>query len=735
MLKRILGGAAVLGWVMGMGGVARGEEWAAKTGPLMTRWAKDVSPEKVWGEYPRPQMVRSDWMNLNGVWEYRKGQEGEKVGFGKELPGKILVPFPVESALSGVMEHLDRMVYRRTFTVPSEWGGKRVLLHFGAVDWGCSVYINKKKVGTHRGGYDAFTYDVTDRLKKGTAEQEVEVVVWDPTDVGDQPRGKQVNDPHGIFYTSTTGIWQTVWLEPVSQEHIEEVKMVPDVAGKYVRVTALGTAQEVDVKVMAGGTIIAEQRGRGEMVIPMAEAHLWSPEDPYLYDLEVSAGQDSVKSYFGMRSIAIAKDEKGVNRIMLNGKALFEVGMLDQGFWPDGIYTAPSDEAMKFDIEQQKKLGFNLIRKHVKVEPARWYYWCDHLGMLVWQDMPSADNKTEKGKEEYQAELKRLVETHWNSPSIVMWVVFNEGWGEFDVPKVVAEVKRLDPTRLVDNASGWTDAGVGDVVDMHLYPGPGAPKTEEKRAAVLGEFGGLGLATWGHLWKSDRNFSYAGQESAEGLTEQYVRLLSKAWELNASAGLSACIYTQTTDVEGEINGVMTYDRVLKGDAEQIRQVNLGKGPKFATFTVVPSALEGGQTWRYTTDKPGEGWTKSAFDDSAWKQGPSGFGVGQTPGGIVRTKWETGDIWLRRDMEIPAGIEPGDLKLWMHHDDGCEVYINGVLATRRSHAVSGYEEQPLSKQAQGALVTGKNEVAVHCSNTGGPGYIDVGLVRVEEKRGD
>lgn len=735
-VKRI----ALLGMAVGMAlaGVrgAHAAEWEAKKAPLMTRWAKDVTPETAHREYPRPQMVRADWLNLNGMWQYAKATEGQKPPHGKDLEGRVLVPFPVESALSGVMEHMDRVSYRRTFKVPQEWAGKRVLLNFGAVDWGCTVYVNKKRVGQHRGGYDAFSLDITDALKKGDAEQEVVLTVWDPSDFGDQPRGKQMAKPHGIWYTPSTGIWQTVWIEPVARAHVEDLKIVPDVDGKSVRVTPTVTGGgDVKVRVLSGGKVLAEKSGAagGEIVLPVADAHLWSPEDPFLYDLDVSAGEDSVKSYFGMRKVEVAKDEKGVNRIMLNGKPVFEVGMLDQGFWPDGLYTAPTEEAMRFDIEQQKKLGFNLIRKHVKVEPATWYYWTDKLGMLVWQDMPSANNKTDKSKEQYEAELKRLIETHWNHPSIVMWVVFNEGWGQYDTPRVTELAKKLDPTRLVNNASGWTDAGAGDVVDMHLYPGPGCPKADGKRAAVLGEFGGLGLVLPGHEWW-EKHFSYAGQSSPDELAEQYTRLLSRAWQLKESAGLCAAVYTQTTDVEGEINGLMTYDRVLKTDAEKLRLANTGQGPLIETVTVVPSAQDGTPEWRYTTERPAsEDWASAGFDDKAWKTGPAGFGTGDVPNGVIRTKWETPDIWARREIELPAGVKPNDLKLWLHHDDGCEVYLNGVLASRRRHSVEGYEEQPISKEAQATIKPGgKNVLAVHCKNDGGRGYADVGVVRLIEK---
>lgn len=757
MRRMVLAGVVA---VMAAAGVASGAEWQPKQAPLMTKWAKDVRADRVLPEYPRPQMARDRWLNLNGVWEFARATEGEKAPVGGKLAGRILVPFPVESALSGVMEQAERVWYRRTFAVPKEWGGQRVLLHFGAVDWEATVWVNGKEVGTHRGGYDPFSFDVTDALKP-EGEQEVVVGVYDPTDAGDQPRGKQVKEPRGIFYTPTTGIWQTVWLEPVPRTYIPSIKVVPDVDGKCVRVTTpLENGNDnltINVRVLSGGKTVGLKGGhRGEeIVVPLEDARLWSPEDPFLYDLRVSVGKDldAVRSYFGMRKVEVAKDAKGTPRILLNGKDVFQVGMLDQGFWPDGLYTAPTDEALRFDIQVQKDLGFNLIRKHVKVEPARWYYWCDKLGVLVWQDMPHGNNRTDESKKQYELELTRMIESFGNHPSIIMWVVFNEAWGQYDTARVTKLAEDLDPTRLVNNASGWTDAGVGDVVDAHVYPGPGMPTADGRRAAVLGEFGGLGLAMPGHLWW-ERNFSYSGQESPEELVRQYTRLLGRAWQFRESEGLCAAVYTQTTDVEGEINGLMTYDRVLKADAAALRKANLGQTPQIEVQTLVPSAQQEAAVWRYTftapagattqplttqssstTQLPAEGgaWTKPGFDDEGWKQGPGGFGTEGTPGAVVRTNWSTSDVWLRREVELPADVDARDLNLWLHHDEDCEVYINGVLAARKRRYRTEYQETPIRPDAAAALRPGaKNTIAVHCRNTIGGQYVDVGIVRVTER---
>jgi beta-galactosidase/beta-glucuronidase len=554
-------------------------DWQPAAGPLKTRWAKDVTPDNVLPEYPRPQMVRKDWLNLNGLWDIKLGDGTES---------KILVPFAIESALSGVMKHVDRVTYRRSFEIPKGWSGQQVLLHFGAVDWESKVTLNGKELGVHRGGYDAFSYNITDALK-GEGAQEITVEVFDPTDLGGQPRGKQKLKPGSIMYTATTGIWQTVWLEPVPPAHIESLRIVPDVDDGCLRLTVVGSGS-VEAVASEDGKDIAQVTGQAgsELKLSIPNPKLWSPDSPHLYDLRVALKSgdktvDAVTSYFGMRKIALGKDDKGVTRMMLNGKPVFQVGPLDQGFWPDGIYTAPTDEALRFDIAETKRLGFNTTRKHVKVEPDRWYYWCDKLGLLVWQDMPCGNSYTDKpqpiDKPQFKSELVNMVKNLWNHPSIIMWVVFNENQGQHDTEALVAEVKALDPSRLVNNASGNDDKNCGDVIDKHTYPGPESPKPEENRAAVLGEFGGLGLPVDGHTW-SQKTWGYEGTKNIEDLTNGYEKLLRKSWDLNATAGLSAVIYTQLTDVETECNGLLTYDREInKVVPERAAAANSGKRPK------------------------------------------------------------------------------------------------------------------------------------------------------------
>ena len=723
-------------------GLAPARAWKPARAPLMTRWAKDVTPDNVHPEYPRPQLVRQDWLNLNGLWQLDFAKAADDAPpLGKELSRRILVPFPVESALSGVMRHGDRLWYRRHVTVPAAWAGMRTLLHFGAVDWEATVWLNGKRLGRHRGGYDPFTFDITDALKPH-GEQELVVGVWDPTDAGRQPRGKQVRKPGGIFYTPTTGIWQTVWLEPVPGASIADLMIVPDVDSGKVRVTVrgrgTGAKDTVQVTALDGGHSVASARGTIDHAVelPIPHARLWSPTSPFLYELRAElrdGGQteDRVQSYFGMRKIAVGKDNEGITRILLNGRFLCQVGPLDQGFWPDGLYTAPTDEALKYDIETAKKLGFNMARKHVKVEPDRWYYWCDRLGLLVWQDMPSGNGAAGgEAARQFERELRRMIDGRRNHPSVIMWVVFNEGWGQFDTKRLTALVKQHDPSRLANCASGWTDRGTGDAHDLHAYPGPASPEPEAARAAVLGEFGGLGLGVDGHTW-SNKTWGYQGMNSKNELTRRYELLLRRVYRLKEKPGLSAAVYTQITDVETEANGLMTYDRaVLKVDAGRVAAVNQGDfshAPQVRV--VVPTSQTKGLPWRYTLDTPPRDWFKPGFDDSAWQHGPGGFGTKGTPGAAVRTEWKTADIWLRRDLTLPEG-RLGNLYFSLHHDEDAEVYLNGVLAAKVTGYVIEYEEVPINREARAALKPGKNHIAVHCHQTTGGQYVDVGIVEVK-----
>ena len=733
-----------------VGGLATGsaqQAWHLAEGPLKTRWTKEVSPNNALPEYPRPQMVRREWRSLNGIWDLAitSKEASQPTGF-----TPILVPYPVESALSGVRRTItekDRLWYRRQFEVPRKWTGQRVWLHFGAVDFETMVWVNDQRIGEHQGGYDGFSFDITDALKP-SGPNELKVAVWDPTDAGPYARGKQVRKPdQGIFYTACSGIWQTVWLEPVPAAGIAELRITPDVDAGCVRLVVKGrkaaAGQTVEVSVLAGGKVVSHGTGKPdeETALNLPNAHLWSPDDPYLYDLKVilkdgGKAVDSVGSYLGMRKVALGKDEKGVTRIFLNNRPFFMLGPLDQGFWPDGIYTAPTDAALRSDIEITRKLGFNMARKHVKVEPERWYYWADKLGLLVWQDMPAGDRfigdrdpditRSPESARQFEAELEALVHGRYNHPSIVMWVVFNEGWGQYDTARLSRWVKSLDPSRLVNNASGWADRGVGDVHDMHNYPGPGSPKPESDRAAVLGEFGGLGFRVDGHTW-AGKTWGYRGMGSREKLTRQYAKLLRGVYGLKADPGLSAAVYTQTTDVEYEGNGLLTYDReVVKMDPATVLAANLGKlGPEPKTTVLAPTAKEQEVKWRYTTEQPRENWIKPEFDVSNWREGSAGFGTQGTPGALVRTEWRTGDIWLRRQFEL-SNLPSAEVSLRIHHDDDVEIYINGVLAYKSGGASSDYDDYEITPEGRGALKQGQNIIAVHCHQRGGGQYIDVGM---------
>ncbi len=568
-------------------------EWKAAPSTLTTPWTAQVRPDHALPEYPRPQMVRKQWINLNGLWDY--AIEPKEQGRPEKFEGQLLVPFALESSLSGVKRPLtpeQRLWYRRTFTAPP-LKNKRLLLHFGAVDWRTEVFVNGVKAGEHEGGYDPFTFDITAALKN-SSEQELIVSVWDPTDTLLHPRGKQSLKPEGIWYTAVSGIWQTVWLESVPSAYISNVSLIPDLDAKQLRlsVSASGPSAFTATAKLNGKKVgrVSGQTGE-QTVLPLQRIEPWSPDSPVLYDLEiVLKSGDSIKSYFGMRKIEIAKDHTGLNRLFLNGKPMFQIGPLDQGWWPDGLYTPPTDEAIQFDLQTLKKLGFNMLRKHVKVESARYYYWCDKLGLLVWQDMPSAmtaDRATgvrrgsptdatfpAEDAADFERELKALVENLKNTTSIVAWVPFNEGWGEHDTNEILKMVKSLDPSRLVNGPSGWEDRGYGDMKDMHNYPGPNMFSTMPERASVLGEFGGLGYPVEGHLWWTDkRNWGYRTYQTQKELQTAYEDLLQKLSPL-VKSGLAAAVYTQTTDVEGEVNGLMTYDRkMLKLDAEKLAKLH------------------------------------------------------------------------------------------------------------------------------------------------------------------
>ncbi|WP_033291966.1 glycoside hydrolase family 2 protein [Amycolatopsis jejuensis] len=572
-------------------------QWRRTDSPLTTPWTDRVDPVAVLPEYPRPQLRRPDWLNLNGVWEYAgwpvSAAEPRPIGYGE----RILVPFAPESALSGIGRRDEVLWYRRLFEIPESWRGRRVLLHFGAVDQKAEVRVNNQLVVTHEGGYTSFSADITDALRV-SGLQEITVRAEDRTDIEPYPIGKQRNEPGGICYTPTSGIWQTVWLEPVPAERISSLDVSSELAAITVFPQVTGGA-EVELTVSPpNGDEIARVRSvvGGRLRAEIPDPRLWTPDDPFLYDITVrlldTHGDvlDEVTSYRGLRTVEIVPDVDGRPRIALNGRVTFLHGPLDQGYWPDGGYTAPTDAALRFDLEKTKELGFNLVRKHVKVEPARWYYWADRLGLAVWQDMPSlvvsfggppgpAPDPLPEGRQRFEAELRELVAQLQNVTSIVAWVPFNEGWGEFDTARIAALVKELDPTRLVIANSGVNccfsrpDTGSGDIYDDHTYVGPGEPREGDHRALVDGEYGGLGLILDDHRWPGLPNAYEMTADSAD-LTRRYAEVSGRLDRLVSARGLSAAVYTQTTDVENEVNGLLTYDRrVQKLDFEDAADRN------------------------------------------------------------------------------------------------------------------------------------------------------------------
>ncbi|MBL4935528.1 glycoside hydrolase family 2 [Clostridium sp. YIM B02515] len=589
-------------------------KWKPAQGNILTRWAGEIDPCNVLPEYPRPQMKRNNWMNLNGLWDYVIKPDKEDIP--SDFEGKILVPYPLESSLSGVKKSLlpkEKLWYRRSFTVCDKWKKDRLLLHFGAVDWKAEVWINNLKVGEHTGGYYPFTFEITEFIKEG--ENEVVVSVWDPTDTYGQERGKQVLKPKGMFYTPVSGIWQTVWIEPVPKNYIKSIKLIPDIDNEELSVEVEVDAADGEIHIEASAyegnkEIIIDRHSMGETLkLKISSPKLWSPDSPFLYDLKIrlikdAAVIDEITSYFGMRKFSIGEDNIGIKRLLLNNLPLFQNGVLDQGYWPDGLYTTPTDDALKYDVETAKRLGFNMIRKHIKVEPLRWYYHCDKLGIIVWQDMINGGGSIEKlrhllipnlargvsfedtshkkygrhkqsNRDNYKKELKEMIDGLYNTVSIGLWVPFNEAWGQFDASEISKWVKEYDPTRLVDHASGWYDQGSGDIKSVHIYFCKlYMPKKLKNRAAAITEYGGYSLLEKGHVWREDKEYGYKHFETREELKNAYTSLINSQLRPLVPRGVSAAVFTQLTDVETEINGIITYDReVVKIDPEIMKELN------------------------------------------------------------------------------------------------------------------------------------------------------------------
>jgi hypothetical protein len=759
-----------------------GEAWTRGKAPIETRWAGEVSPQNAVTEYPRPLLARSTWTNLNGLWDYAITAR-TVTAVPPSWSGRILVPFCIESSLSGVMQALkpeQKLWYHRTIDIPAAWTGQQIMLHCDAIDWESEVYLDGKLVDRHRGGYDRFSINLTRQVQPGATHHLV-VAVSDPTDSSWNLRGKQTLHPGGASYTACSGIWQTVWLEPVPLAAVEALRIVGDHTGA-LSVTIDGRTPPdptpVTLRVLDGGTEVAKADGvlGAELVggvkenltwykatrtwvtttlnltIPAVKA--WSPDSPALYDLVIELKDkngsviDRVTSHVGMRTVATATDAQGIMRFHLNGKPLMLPGALDQGFWPDGIYTAPTDAALKYDIEAAKELGLVAIRKHLKIEPERYYYWADRLGLLVLQDLPSGgegDPFTDEPLDHEavavcEMEKRRLIQQRWNHPSIIAWIMFNEGWGQYDTLRHAAWAKQLDPSRLIDEASGFPRHGGGDLHDVH----GGNPPKEQRRIGIDSETLGVGLKVSGHMWPGKPwgtgSFDPATGGMKEGWepTEMddaakrwYTRLCADfyrgMWAAKDDTGTSGDFKVQLYDVETEVNGMLTYDRaVWKVDPAVVKRACSGVVMAADTRDIVPCSLTRQVAWRFTTSKPSDAWTTPAFDAASWSEGLNGFG---TPAGKGRvgSEWKTQDIWLRHEFSLTT--VPKHLILRLLHDEDVEVYLNGVLAFRASGFVARHVDGDIEGPALAALKPGRNVIAVHCHQTVGDQHIDVGLLEV------
>ena len=559
---------------------------------MKTPWGERLDPARPLPEYPRPQMRRDRWLNLNGPWDYAITKDGLRPA---AFEGRIIVPFSPEAELSGVGRSPGRdeyLWYRRDVTLPKAFEGRRLLLHFGAVDQEAEVWVNGRHVVSHVGGYLPFSAEITEAVNGESFE--LLVRVRDETDRGERCRGKQSSRPSGIWYTAQSGIWQTVWLEPVPEKYIESLRITPDFDRAIVQIGASLAGEGIARAHFGGKSYVLPAR------IPVPDFEAWSPEHPRLYEFSVSFGEDRVDSYFAMRKFSVERDPQGTPRLFLNNRPYFHNGLLDQGYWPDGLYTAPSDEAFVYDIRKAKDMGFNMLRKHIKVEPLRWYYNCDRIGMLVWQDMPCGggaynplvvsaplitgislrdgchalfSRRDGAERERFRQELGDMIRHLYNCPCVCMWVPFNEGWGQFDAAAIHAYVRALDPTRTVDHASGWHDQGIGEIRSLHVYFRRYDYRPDDRgRAVVLSEFGGYVHRVEEHS-QSERSFGYKKCKTPEALRLSLKALYRDEIAPAKKYGLAAAVYTQLSDVEEELNGLLTYDRkVVKIPPEEIKEI-------------------------------------------------------------------------------------------------------------------------------------------------------------------
>ena len=753
----------LLSFIMFSGLFFHSYAWEKKQARIMTPWSEDIDPENVWQEYPRPQMERGNWFNMNGLWDFAKAK-GMEYTKNESFRNQILVPFPMESALSGIMDTNHEankgkpFVYRRNFTIPKEMKGKNILLHFGAVDWLCKVYINGKLAGEHKGGFDPFYFDITKHLKS-SGKQEIQVYVQDYQEFGGYPHGKQKIGEKVIWYTPATGIWQTVWVEAVNPVHIDRLLITPDVDQSKINIkvsSANATAStKATIKIYDGKKLIETRNNVpvGEVCsISLNAPKLWSPNSPFLYDMQISLEdngkvQDEVKSYFGMRKISLGQF-MGMPCMLLNNEYLFQHGVLDQGYWPDGVYLAPSDEAMVYDLIKTKEFGMNMTRKHIKVEPARWYYHCDRLGLLVWQDLPNPgfgenDKILIDGadiRENFHRESTNIIRSLENYPSIIQWIVYNESWGqpnETITRQSVDVVKGVDDTRLISAASGWNDTEYGDIKDTHWYPEPNVlPNPVNKRASVCGEYGGITLQIPGHQWIGGSEMTYTRVADSDELKERFISFLRQINDLKTK-GICAAVYTQITDVEDEENGLITYDRKV----EKVKPSHIAdiKAAIEFNYTHSPLLMPVDNNWKYytsNTELASDAWKNVAFNDQEWRDGKAGFGSGDQPKDIdAKTKWESEYIYLRKMVDF-SQLRPSDivdLEAMIFHDEDCEVYINGVKAVSAAGYVTKYTAQRISGAAKAAIKLNEpNLIAIKCRQTTGGQFIHLSgfLTRVE-----
>jgi len=718
-------------------------QWKPVGDNIASKWRDKVNPDNAWKEYPRPQLVRSEWKNINGLWDYTILPKGKPMP--DSWDGKILVPYCVESSLSGVGKALNpdqELWYNLEVKIPDGWKGRYIKLHFGAVDYKTTVYVNDQLAGEHTGSSDPFSFDITPFLKEGV--QKINVKVWDPTDSDIQPRGKQALNPFGFWYTAVSGIWQTVWLEPVSETNINHLEPVADLASQTINLRSVLENPQgnemVKVKISFKGNTVKEEELRysSNIKLKLDNPKLWDPTTPNLYDLEMEVKRgdlvvDKFNSYFAMREVSLRKDVNGFTKINLNNKPLFQWGVLDQGWWPESLLTPPTDDALKYDMEVLKDLGFNMIRKHIKVEPARFYYHADVMGLLVWQDMPSGflkinhpeqhlkwDDKEdwkrpEASAKDFEKEWKSIMDNLRFFPSIVVWVPFNEGWGQYDTKRIAEWTRTYDPTRLTNATSGWTDRGVGAMYDAHQYPGPSMEPAVQNpgRAIVLGEFGGLGWPIKGHLWKEDKkNWGYRTYEDEKKYVNEYSSVIKNVYPL-LSRGLSAAIYTQTTDVELEVNGLMTYDRkILKVPAKEVKDLhqklysNYGK----AVFLVEDSEVSPSKI-QFRTTFPGTEWYR--------KGNPAGFKTQMGPVRIAKGQ----SIWSAATFQLK---DKADLAMKLYAQGALKIFLNGhLIYDKKILTKRHYDEFNLSEFKE-HLKEGNNRIALELTDVGADSSFDYGL---------